>query len=245
MKSIQFYVGLLNSIYFGGPENRPRVNVFLNGYNEFANGFQSYRLSPMKTVDGQDLLCSTGDVDFRLQPVPLISNAFAGVGIPQGQPTNFRYTVTNPGLGTAIATVIPQGFNRSLLQVMQQIAEFKPIVKSIKIQYYHYAAGVPGVSPLLLQLGEMAIGQMMDPLFGDKPEFDTYDLRKYYKPDLSNSGFASPQDYLANINNFDSKVSYIELNIPINKKFDGNTMVAINAPVDPYAQIAMFVTYYI
>ena len=240
MKSLQFQTVLLSTTFAGDFQNQPRVLVYLNGFNDIGNGFQSYNLDPMLTVGGDPIGLSTANFDFGLQPIIGTNNPPA-VGFPTGRPTTFQYVVTLPALGQTNAAVIPQGFARTLFQTMQQIAEHKPFVKYIKVQLYNY---VPGFADLLENLGKLYIGKMADPLFGDKPEADVFDLKQYYKPDPSNAGFASPQDYLQNLNNFSTQLKYIEIDVPVNRQIDGNTLIAITAPVLPFSQVSQFVTMY-
>lgn len=241
MKSIQFYVAEIARVFFGGPENRPRVRVYLNGFNDIGNGFQSYNLDPLLSVGGDNLNISNATYDFGLQPIRGVPTIPA-IGVPPGLPTFFQYVTNLGGIGQGNAIVIPQGFNRTLWQTMQQIAIYKPFVKYIKVQLYNYT---PGFTDLAESLGKMYVGKMGEPLFGDKPSADVYDLRQYYKPTAFNSGFNSPQDYLANINNFSTQLKYIELDVPINRVFDGDTLLAVDAPVETFSACSQLVTLYI
>jgi hypothetical protein len=156
-----------------------------------------------------------------------------------GRPFRQQYTITVPAFGGLNVGAVPRA-NRSIFQIMQQIAEHKPILRSIKVAIQSFAVGFTNVQE---QLGFFWIGNHIDPLIGDKTDTDSIRLLDYYKPNMSNSGFTNPQDYLSNIN-VPNVITYLEVDVPINKQIDGNSLLALTAPLDDSTFVRQTLTLY-
>ena len=241
MKHIQLRVDLGSSDYFANDPNQPRLVAYLNGLNDFSNVWNSYINIPILTRDGRPTGISNGTANFNISnPAQFLNPPVAGFS--GGRPTSYVYVFNAPAFGACQALVTPQGpAARSLYQVMQQIHDHKPFLKYIKVQLY---CSVPGFATLIDSLGKFYIGEMRDSLTGGSPISDSLDLRELYKPDATNSGYSDPQAYLNAINSgtFYLNQTYLEVNVPINRKIDGNTMLAINTPVDVVTQVRQLVT---
>lgn len=246
MKQIQFRTDLIASDFFGGPPdpNQPRLLAYLCGLNEFANNFLSHNFGPVLNLLGQEVLVSpSSTLVTQLDPIPVVFQP-PGPVFGTGRPWITNYVFSLPVLGASTVAVTPNNsFSRSVYQYFQQFAELKPRLKKVKVQLYNH---IPGFGNLLENLGKLYIGRMEDPLLGNNPLADTINLRDYYKPSAYNSGLSDPQAYLQAVGTgvFTQLLPYIEIDVPLDLVLDGNTVMAINVPVQVISQVSQLVTLY-
>jgi len=231
---------MVGSSFAANDPNQPRVRVPLCGLYQLGNYFRSCGLPPETCVNGIEYQISGPNNGINFPSTTF--NPSPNVPIT----SDIIYTIINPGpLNNVFVRVEVLGgkTNRSVYQYMQHFAEQKPILKSIKVQYF---SAVKGFAEMPNNIGKIYWSKQTTP--GDNQSFtaDVLNLADYWKPSQYNLGFASPAAYLAAVNagTVNLNIGQIEIQVPMNLQLDGDTFLGIDSGAFVRAQVQMLATLY-
>ena len=220
--------------------NQPRVRVPLCGLNQLGNYFRSCGLPPETCVNGIEYVISGPPAGISFPST--IFNPSPNVPIT----SDILYTVINPGPLNSVfirVQVLGGKSTRTLYQYMQHYAEQKPILKSVKVQYF---SAIKGFAEMPNNIGKIYWSKQTTK--GDNQSFTatTLNMADYWKPTQSNLGFVSPAAYLAAVKAgiVNNNIGQIEIHIPMNLQFDADTYFGIDSGAFVSSQVQMLATLY-